>query len=227
MLSGWSALYYGNGYYPARSLDKPTLYQGYDIVPGFVIGVGKILGETKFSVGGDYYYFWRNWEKTNDQPSIKQNRLRANFILSTPFWGKFNLTVTQRFERITQKRFQRELDTVTYTRHGDFKWLDYTQIFSWMRHRTTYKVSFPSFTSLNIAPYASYEGFLTTIASPDDSYYMEAEFGFSMSPFKGISISLADQIQKLPQSDIPEAHQITLNLFYTLDLRKTLAQMTN
>jgi hypothetical protein len=229
-LGCWTAQYWGTAYFPNRFRFDPLIYQGYDVVPGFTADLGKIIGNTKLSLGGEYYYMWRNWEY-DGEPSIEHSRFRGNIIVSTPFnvpvLGTCSMGVTQRFERVMQQKWSK-LDQQTFLQTEGWNRVAGVAN-SFLRLRTTFKLSTPGYTSLKIAPYASYEGFnyLNHIQFAVDPFYYETEIGFSMSPAKGLSFSLGDQIQSTPNMRVGwEAHQISFYVFYTLDYSKQISEFT-
>jgi hypothetical protein len=216
-LGCWSAIYIGNSYFPNRFTFKPFQYQGFDVVPGFVVDVGNIIGKTKLSLGADYYYLWRNWEY-DFEASVRQDRARASLIFNTPFAGNFKLTINQMFERIKHQRWARKTDSAG-NYYGSFTERSGPTL-SYFRFRTNFKVTGPAFSSLKISPYASYEGYNFRPAPkilPSDPFYLEAEFGIATNPAKGWNINLADQIQTTPERRGWETHQISLYMFYTFD----------
>ncbi len=216
-VQGFRADYFGSGsQYKTKEDTEPYEYTGWDMVPGVSMGIGELFGGIKLSVGGDIYFLSRIQGKGAEQ--YEEYRPRFNVFLTKPLsFGGF-VQWGQRFERRAQKNYNFPMEC-TYGPTGDtlgckeVKFLK--KQFIKYRYRSMLKIMAPSFTPVKIAPYAYSESF----NEGGGDFFSETEVGFNFKPYKGFSISLADNIQlKYTEDRIITNHLLCIYGFYTFDL---------
>jgi hypothetical protein len=206
----WNAQCWGAQYFPNRFNFDPFLYTGWDIVPGFNARLFTLFDNASVFLGGDIYMLKR-LEHTGDSIDPGQPktifRPRANLTLGKPIGTRgASLTWTHRFERLMQRQWK----------SGPDVWL----LLQSFRYRSTLKLSAPSFTALKISPYTYYEAFTPSVLNY--FYAFQWELGVSFQPIKGLSVSLADNIDISPDRPGWTIHELNLYVFYTIDVAKPL-----
>ncbi len=212
-LSTFGAVYLGDGpQYKVASRTDPYSYNGWDIVPGFSLEMGELFNGIKLSMGGDLYLLTRIFQKGEEE--MFEYRPRWNVALTKPLSFGGSIQWTSRFERTMQEWYQFPYRTDA---NGDSTRVkELTQKRSVYRYRSALKLSAPKYTGYKISPYIYSESFNER---EQIDFYSETELGVNFEPFKGISVSLADNFQlKYRADDIVKNHMLCLNAFYTLDL---------
>ena len=212
--TSWGAIYFGDGAQYKTESD-PYNYSGWDAVPGFNYELGEIFNGIKASTGGDLYLTHRVQEKGHVE--MEEVRPRWNFALTKPFSFGGSVQWISRFERQMLSKYKinpqcdtNNLNCVTVRK--------FAQGTSYSRYRSTLKISGPSFLNWKLTPYAYSESFNLKSGS-GGWYFSETEFGINFSPFNGVNMSFADNLQALFREDeIIKNHMLCLYAFYTIDL---------
>lgn len=221
-LSTFGAFYLGDGaQYKAAENTDPYAYNGWDLVPGFMMDFGEIWNKVKVSSGGDLYLLKRILQKGSEESF--EYKPRWNLVLTRPISNLGTLTWTSRFER---SMFISYVKKYTYDDPPRLDSNDYQiPIGSYFEvalnqarsiYRSQLKYNTPAFTNYKITPYISSESWTF---DPVDRPYSESELGINISPLKGMVVTLSDILQITYRDGyIVKNHLLCLNLFYTLDL---------